>query len=37
MGLTPKPDEGAVPWTRRPAFWAVISLVILVVLNLYFW
>jgi len=37
MGLTPKPDEGSVPWTRRPAFWAVLSLVILVLLDLYFW
>lgn len=37
MGLTPKPDEAAVPWTRRPVFWAVLSLIILVLLDLYFW
>ncbi len=37
MGLTPKADEAAVPWTRRPAFWAALSLVILVLLDLYFW
>lgn len=35
--LTPKTDEGAVSIIGRPAFWAVVALVVLVVLNVYFW
>ncbi len=36
-GLTPMPDEGNVPLYRRPAFFAVISIVIFIVLNILFW
>ncbi len=36
-GLTPTPDQGNVPVYRRPEFIAVISLVILVILNIIFW
>jgi SSS family solute:Na+ symporter len=36
-GLTPLPEDRAVPLVRRPVFWAVVSSVILVILNLYFW
>jgi SSS family solute:Na+ symporter len=36
-GLTPAADEKAVPLLGRPAFWAAISVVVLIALNLYFW
>jgi SSS family solute:Na+ symporter len=36
-GLTPEPDETAVPIWGRPAFWAIIAGVVLVVINIYFW
>jgi SSS family solute:Na+ symporter len=36
-GLTPKADDARVPLLRRPAFWAAVSLAVLVALNLYFW
>jgi solute:Na+ symporter, SSS family len=36
-GLTPAVDESHVPLMRKPQTWAVISVVVLVALNLYFW
>jgi SSS family solute:Na+ symporter len=36
-GLTPKAPGAHVPILLRPAFWAVVSLVVLVLLNVYFW
>ncbi len=36
-GLTPRVEEKDVPLYSRPAFYAVISVVILVLLNIYFW
>lgn len=37
MGLTTLPDEGPCPWYHKPAFWATVVAVILVVVNLLFW
>ncbi len=36
-GLTPASDATAIPLLSRPAFWAVISLLVLIALNVYFW
>jgi SSS family solute:Na+ symporter len=36
-GLTPEPDERAVPMLARPTFWAAIAFVAFVALNVYFW
>ncbi len=36
-GLTPMPEEGNYPWYHRPAFYAVVSLVIFIILNIIFW
>jgi SSS family solute:Na+ symporter len=36
-GLTPRAAGEGIPWFKRPAFYAVISLIVLIVLNLYFW
>jgi len=36
-GLTPEPDERAVPLLARPTFWAAVALVVFVALNVYFW
>jgi SSS family solute:Na+ symporter len=36
-GLTKEKAEEAVPWFKKPAFYAVLSLVVFVLLNLYFW
>jgi SSS family solute:Na+ symporter len=36
-GLTPEPDERAVPLLSRPTFWAVLALLAFVALNVYFW
>jgi SSS family solute:Na+ symporter len=36
-GLTPREDAGAAGLLGRPAFWALVSLAILIVLNIYFW
>ncbi len=36
-GLTPTPDETEVPLFKRPVFWAGVSLVTVVALNIYFW
>jgi SSS family solute:Na+ symporter len=36
-GLTPKLDETAVPLFKRPAFYAAISLIVLIILNVMFW
>jgi SSS family solute:Na+ symporter len=37
-GLTSEAEETeAVPMLKRPAFWAIISLVILLAINIYFW
>jgi solute:Na+ symporter, SSS family len=35
--LTPKPDEGDMPWYKRPAALAIVVLALTVVLNLIFW
>ena len=35
--MTPKADESQVPLMRKPQTWAVISIVVLVALNVYFW
>ncbi len=37
IGLTEETVEKPVPLLHKPEFWAVISLVILAVLNIYFW
>jgi len=36
-GLTPNADAEAVPFHKKPFFWAIISLTVLVILNIYFW
>ena len=36
-GLTPKTESGDVPLLGRPSFWAAVSLVVLVALNIWFW
>jgi SSS family solute:Na+ symporter len=36
-GLTPAKVNHEVTLIQKPAFWAVVSLVILVILNIYFW
>lgn len=36
-GLTPSPDDSKMSFLRRPEPWAVISLLVLVFLNIYFW
>ncbi len=36
-GLTAIPTEGSLKWFARPAFWAVIVLAILVILQIIFW
>lgn len=36
-GLTPKTDTGHIPIYQKPEFYAVISLIVLVALNIYFW
>jgi SSS family solute:Na+ symporter len=35
--LTPATDESDVPFMRKPQTWAIISVVVLVALNIYFW
>ncbi len=37
IGLTPEADTANVPFTKRPEFFALISLIVLVLLNVYFW
>jgi hypothetical protein len=37
MGLTKVPDQGPCPWYERPALWAAVIAVALVVLNVVFW
>jgi SSS family solute:Na+ symporter len=36
-GFTPKADESHVPLMRKPQTWAVISCIVFVALNIYFW
>lgn len=36
-GLTAEPDDSKVAWFRRPVFWAIVSGVVLVALNVWFW
>jgi SSS family solute:Na+ symporter len=36
-GLTPKAAEARVPLVRKPGFWAVISLVVFIALNVLVW
>ncbi len=37
MGLTPMPEHRSYPLIQRPSFWAAVSFVVLIVLNIYFW
>jgi solute:Na+ symporter, SSS family len=36
-GLTPAAPDGPAPWPRRPEFWAGLSCIVLVALNVIFW
>ena len=36
-GLTPEVDTGHIPYYRKPGFYAILSLIVLVALNIYFW
>jgi solute:Na+ symporter, SSS family len=36
-GLKRKPAEAGISWYRRPVFYAVLSLIVLILLNIYFW
>jgi hypothetical protein len=36
-GLKPLPDEGRCPWYERPGFWAMVVLIVLIAVNIYFW
>jgi SSS family solute:Na+ symporter len=36
-GLTPASVTDSVPWFKRPMFFAILSLLILIALNVYFW
>jgi SSS family solute:Na+ symporter len=36
-GLTPRESTARTPLHQRPAVWAVVSLIVLVLLNVYFW
>jgi SSS family solute:Na+ symporter len=36
-GLTKTAPEGGIAWYRKPAFYAVLSLIVLIVLNVLFW
>ncbi len=36
-GLTPMPEEKGIPIYKKPEFYAVISLIVLIILNVYFW
>ncbi len=36
-GLTPEADESGVPMLKRPVFYAVLSLIVLVILNVMYW
>ncbi|MGA2586402.1 MAG: sodium:solute symporter family protein [Candidatus Aminicenantales bacterium] len=36
-GLTRKVEGEAIPWYKRPAFFAILSLIVFVLLNIYFW
>jgi solute:Na+ symporter, SSS family len=36
-GMTPKVDTGHIPYYHKPEFYAILSLIVLVALNIYFW
>ncbi|MCL5746140.1 MAG: Na+/galactose cotransporter, partial [Acidobacteria bacterium] len=36
-GLTPIPSEGRYPWFQRPAFWAAVVGIGMLVINVIFW
>jgi SSS family solute:Na+ symporter len=36
-GLTPETARDGIPFMKRPEFYAILSVVVLVVLNVYFW
>ena len=36
-GLTPKATDARVPLMRKPGFWAVISVIVFIALNILFW
>jgi SSS family solute:Na+ symporter len=37
IGLTPDPSRSGDPLVKKPEFYAVVSLVVLIILNIYFW
>ena len=36
-GLTPTSGDEGIPFMKRPAFYAIISLIVLVILNVMYW
>jgi SSS family solute:Na+ symporter len=36
-GLTPASATDSVPWFKRPMFFAILSLLVVIALNIYFW
>ena len=36
-GLTPLPDQGALPVYQRPIFWAIVVGTVFIALNIIFW
>ncbi|OGD29577.1 MAG: hypothetical protein A2Y56_11910 [Candidatus Aminicenantes bacterium RBG_13_63_10] len=36
-GLTPRLTDEGIPWYKRPVFYAVLSLLVLIALNIAFW
>jgi len=36
-GLTKEVSMDEVPWYKKPAFYAVLSIIVLIILNIYFW
>ena len=36
-GLTEKTAREGIPFVKRPEFYAILSVIVLVILNIYFW
>jgi SSS family solute:Na+ symporter len=36
-GLTPSVGSDGIPWHRRPEPYAVLSIIVLIALNIYYW
>jgi hypothetical protein len=36
-GLTPTPSTEGIPWFKRPEAYAIVSVLVLIALNIYFW